>query len=92
VEGAIDATLVLVSELVANAACHAGGRFRLELAIGEKGLHVDVLDHSFQPPMLQRMQEAQEHGWGLVLVDRLADRWGYQFLPDGKRVWFELDF
>jgi hypothetical protein len=29
-------------------------------------------------------------GWGLVLVGRLADRWGIE--SDGStRVWFELD-
>jgi hypothetical protein len=29
-------------------------------------------------------------GWGLVLVDRIADRWGIIHSPDGTCVWFEL--
>ena len=29
-------------------------------------------------------------GWGLVLVDQLADRWGV-INEDGSRVWLEMD-
>jgi hypothetical protein len=32
-----------------------------------------------------------EGGWGLVLVDGIADRWGITRLPDGNEVWAELD-
>jgi hypothetical protein len=32
-----------------------------------------------------------EHGRGLLLVDRLANRWGVDSQPPGKRVWFELE-
>jgi hypothetical protein len=30
-------------------------------------------------------------GWGLRLVERLADRWGIQRTPEGTRVWFETE-
>jgi anti-sigma regulatory factor (Ser/Thr protein kinase) len=29
-------------------------------------------------------------GWGLVLLDRLADRWGVEPSDAGSTVWFEL--
>jgi anti-sigma regulatory factor (Ser/Thr protein kinase) len=29
-------------------------------------------------------------GWGLFLVERLADRWGVVREDNGTRVWFEL--
>jgi hypothetical protein len=29
-------------------------------------------------------------GWGLFLVQRLADRWGVRHDGPDKRVWFEL--
>ena len=32
-----------------------------------------------------------EGGWGLVLVDGMADRWGIKRLPGGNEVWAELD-
>lgn len=30
-------------------------------------------------------------GWGLVLVDRLSDRWGIDEGDGMVRVWFEVD-
>ena len=30
-------------------------------------------------------------GWGLVIVDRVADRWGIRRVQDSNEVWFELD-
>jgi anti-sigma regulatory factor (Ser/Thr protein kinase) len=29
-------------------------------------------------------------GWGLFLVDQIADRWGVRRTPTGTCVWFEL--
>ena len=29
-------------------------------------------------------------GWGLFLVDRIADRWGVRRTPSGTSVWFEI--
>jgi anti-sigma regulatory factor (Ser/Thr protein kinase) len=34
---------------------------------------------------------AERGGWGLVIVDRVADRWGIRRVQDGNEVWFELD-
>ncbi len=33
----------------------------------------------------------RDDGWGLRLVERLADRWGIQRTPEGTRVWFETE-
>jgi two-component sensor histidine kinase len=33
---------------------------------------------------------AVRHGWGLVLVDRIADRWGIISETGRTCVWFEL--
>jgi hypothetical protein len=30
-------------------------------------------------------------GRGLLLVDRISQRWGVEQLPTGKTVWFEID-
>jgi len=29
--------------------------------------------------------------WGLVLVDRMADRWGIKHVANGNEVWLEVD-
>jgi anti-sigma regulatory factor (Ser/Thr protein kinase) len=34
---------------------------------------------------------AERGGWGLVIVDRVADRWGVRRVQDNNEVWFELD-
>jgi anti-sigma regulatory factor (Ser/Thr protein kinase) len=85
---------LLVSELVTNAFRHARSPSRLQLIIGERSVHVDVIDCSPWRPTLQHPspQLQAQGGWGLLLVDALADRWGYELLESGKRVWFELDF
>jgi hypothetical protein len=33
---------------------------------------------------------SESSGWGLYLVDRLADRWGV-ITKDRSEVWFEID-
>ena len=30
-------------------------------------------------------------GWGLFLVDELADRWGVEPADPGTLIWFEID-
>ena len=43
----------------------------------------------FQPPERPEPHRDRTGGWGLCLVDQLADRWGVA--PDDvTRVWFEL--
>jgi anti-sigma regulatory factor (Ser/Thr protein kinase) len=89
-----DATL-LVSELITNAVRHAlgGGQPEVELRIrNEPGrIRVVVSDPGggFEP--MPRLPTAAEgSGWGLYLVDRIADRWGV-LSKDRNEVWFELD-
>ncbi len=54
-------------------------------------LLVEVSDASPLLPELADMPGWEsESGRGLLLVEALADRWGSDLLPSGKRVWFEL--
>jgi anti-sigma regulatory factor (Ser/Thr protein kinase) len=90
-----DAAL-LVSEVVTNSVRHAGmpdGEIRVHAEVDEETLRVEVIDGG--PGFVRRPPQARPDaedpgGWGLVLVDRLADRWGVD--RDGPtRVWFEID-
>jgi anti-sigma regulatory factor (Ser/Thr protein kinase) len=91
----LDDVRLLVSELVTNAVRHAdtptGGEVALHATIEDPCLHVEVADPGtgFEPsPRDDEM--TRPGGWGLYLVDRIADRWGVK-QNRMNRVWFEID-
>jgi anti-sigma regulatory factor (Ser/Thr protein kinase) len=91
----LDDIRLLVSELVTNAVRHAGGphggEVTLDVTLDSSHLHVEVADpgSGFEPqPRDDEM--SRPGGWGLYLVDRLADRWGV-VRNHRNRVWFEID-
>jgi anti-sigma regulatory factor (Ser/Thr protein kinase) len=87
---------LLTSELVTNAVRHAGlgpgDRIGLRVSLDPHALRVEVRDpgHGFvrrpPPPDPERAS-----GWGLFLVEAVADRWGMEGTDPGTRIWFELD-
>jgi anti-sigma regulatory factor (Ser/Thr protein kinase) len=83
---------LMVSELVTNAVRHGRSRrglLELSVAMDERTVRLEVSDGGagFIPPgRVPGLGEAG--GWGLVLVDRLADRWGVDADPQ-TRVWAE---
>ncbi|RSS57533.1 ATP-binding protein [Streptomyces sp. WAC01280] len=83
--------LLLVSELVANARLHGEGLRSLVLRRTDDGLRIEVTDRSPALPALRRPSDPiRPGGLGLLIVDRLARRWGAEPLDDGKRVWLEV--
>jgi len=92
---ALDEIRLLVSELVTNSVRHAGMRpeewIGLHVKVVPDSVRVEVADggpgfETGQP--LPSMY--QDSGWGLYLVEQIADRWGVDHDP-GTRVWFEID-
>ncbi|MFJ9909868.1 ATP-binding protein [Streptomyces sp. NPDC101152] len=80
---------LLVSELVCNAVRHACGPLRLTLE-RVPSVRCLVSDGSGEPPRRSDVGWEDEHGRGLALVGALAARWGFEYGPVGKTVWFEL--
>ena len=85
---------LLISEVVTNGIQHArnGPEPLLDL-------HVDLMSDTVRVEVVQsgpaielprRGPPASESGWGLLLVERLAARWGLGDHP--AMVWFEIDF
>jgi anti-sigma regulatory factor (Ser/Thr protein kinase) len=94
-EGVLENARLLVSELITNSVRHAGltegATIGLRTDLSVNRLRVEVTDAGpgFDPePALPSMYRTS--GWGLYLVDQIADRWGVARGP-GNRVWFELD-
>ena len=89
-----DAMLV-ASELVTNALLQAGsdlnGRLSISVSRGAGTITVAVLDPDApaQPAPANVPIDAGSGGLGLLIVGRLARRWGSQREP-GYRVWAEL--
>jgi anti-sigma regulatory factor (Ser/Thr protein kinase) len=84
-----------VSELVTNSIRHAhtpawASIDLLATAFADR-VRVEVGDHGpgFDPRPPDPDRDSPS-GWGLYLVDQLADRWGVS-RTDGNRVWFEID-
>ena len=90
VDPVVDTAELLVSELVTNAVRHAATPSELMVAYFDETLRVHVADDDRSPPQLAQPDWSAEGGRGLLLVDVLADRWGWQPTPNGKRVWFEM--
>jgi anti-sigma regulatory factor (Ser/Thr protein kinase) len=86
---------LLVSELVSNSVRHAGLKeddlIRLSVweSAGRVRVEVTDLGGGFRP-RLPDPDPLNPTGWGLYLVDRLADRWGVATNVE-TRVWFEMD-
>jgi anti-sigma regulatory factor (Ser/Thr protein kinase) len=85
------AVKLLVSELVSNSVKYGGdGPVHVEIEVGAVGVHVEVIDcgPGFKPARRNGTLE-DVGGWGLVLVEHLASRWGSS--ASSCRVWFEID-
>jgi anti-sigma regulatory factor (Ser/Thr protein kinase) len=88
-----EAAVLLVSELVTNAVRHARdtGAIGLELASVGTGLRMEVQDGDPHWRLKPSSADDDESGFGFVLVDSLAGRWGIRRVSAGKAVWVELD-
>jgi anti-sigma regulatory factor (Ser/Thr protein kinase) len=91
----IDDVRLLATELVTNSVRHAGrtlsGSIGFQVSITAHAVRIEVTDAG---PGFDNLSPAPGRdgasGWGLYLVDRLADRWGVE-REAGTRVWFEID-
>ncbi len=86
---------LLVTELVTNAVRHGGAATNQPLQVEFRRqagrIRVEVVDPGtdFEPPAPPTSGDASG-GWGLFLVDQVAERWGVTPAPAGTCVWFEV--
>jgi CheY-like chemotaxis protein/anti-sigma regulatory factor (Ser/Thr protein kinase) len=79
---------LLVSELATNAIKHARTSFDVCVEGTTGGLRVEVCDRSLVAPA--PTAPSDRGGFGLGIVDTMAERWGIVPTSDGKAIWFEL--
>ena len=86
---------LLVSELATNsvrhAGCDEGETLEIEADVTDECIRVRLRDHGdgFESHRPEPPRRGATGGYGLVLLDRLADRWGIQ-RNGGFCVWFEV--
>jgi anti-sigma regulatory factor (Ser/Thr protein kinase) len=93
---ATDVAVLLASEIVTNAVLHsnsrrAGGTVTITAVEMGSGVRIDVADEGSE----RSIPEVKGHGCvsgghGLLLVQTLADQWGYLRDECGTTVWFWL--
>ncbi|GII79235.1 hypothetical protein Sru01_42170 [Sphaerisporangium rufum] len=87
-----DNAILLTSELAANVMRHAiEQEFLVSVAFPGTSVLVAIEDGgSSKIPHLRRPADDETEGRGLLIVDDLASRWGFERRPSSTLVWFEL--
>ncbi|MFJ9540174.1 SpoIIE family protein phosphatase [Streptomyces sp. NPDC101225] len=93
----VDDAVVLTSELVTNAVVHAGTSADVLCLRSDEGVRIEVADRypereiPLQGSPANMGSPDREGGRGLQLCAALAGRWGVEYTPTHKQVWFQLD-
>lgn len=93
----VDDAVVLTSELVTNAVVHAGTSADVLCLRSDDGVRIEVADHypereiPLQGTAINMGSPDREGGRGLQLCAALAGRWGVEYTPTHKQVWFQLE-
>src|SRR3954451_2880127 len=92
----VDDAVVLTSELVTNAVVHAGTAADVLCLRSDDGVRIEVADRypereiPLQGAAINMGSPDREGGRGLQLCAALANRWGVEYTPTRKQVWFQL--
>lgn len=93
----VDDAVVLTSELVTNAVVHAGTAADVLCLRYDTAVRVEVADRypEREVPLEEAVRRGggldREGGRGLLLCSALAGRWGVEYTPTHKQVWFHLE-
>jgi len=89
-----ETAVLLVSELVGNVLRHARARtlaMAMYLDLEVASLLIEVHDTDGREPRPRTPGTLEESGFGFVLIEALAGKWGVRQTEIGKAVWVELD-
>ncbi len=86
-----DSLVLVADELLTNAIKHAATDIELRLCRLSGRLVIEVRDEDARLPRLATAARYDERHRGLLIVQRLASRWGVRPVGKGKVVWAEID-
>jgi anti-sigma regulatory factor (Ser/Thr protein kinase) len=84
---------MMVSELASNCILHGATSFEVCVVRADGRLRIEVTDFGEGTPVRLDIDTERLGGRGLLIVGRLADDWGVDYLTtrSGKTVWFTVD-
>jgi anti-sigma regulatory factor (Ser/Thr protein kinase) len=94
----IERACLLLSEIFTNAVRHGdGGTVRVAFDVDDGGITVETVGRPIRgsAPRIRALPPSAEPLWeggrGLILVEALSERWGWDPIETGRvRVWFRL--
>ena len=89
-----DNARLLVSEVATNAVVHGapGAPIRVQAELRDHCLWIQIRNHNgVGRPVVAAGDRPRGGGWGLRLVDAIAQRWGSSRSDAYTVVWFELE-
>jgi anti-sigma regulatory factor (Ser/Thr protein kinase) len=86
----VDSAALVVTELATNAVRHTPSDFSVSLHRSHDAVRVAVGDSDPGPPRPRASGIDEPNGRGLLLIGGMSERWGHEFVGDGKLVWAEL--
>jgi anti-sigma regulatory factor (Ser/Thr protein kinase) len=90
-EDVTDDASIVTTELVSNAVEHTGRAEELRIRRTAATVVIEVSDASPKPPRPRAEDDpGAARGRGLLLVQRIAARWGIRWTKSGKTIWAEL--
>ncbi len=83
---------LVVTELATNAVRHARTLFTVAMTWDGRRLRIEVSDAQPMPPRAVQGLPSPDAtgGRGLLLVEQISDRWGYEPHERGKTIWCDL--
>ncbi len=92
-----ESAVLATSEVVTNALLHGQGKIDVGIETGSSTVRVEVSDEGSRRPTSSDLvralgvQDTEESGRGLLIVDAVTCSWGVVDRVDGgKSVWFEV--
>lgn len=86
---AVQTAVLVSSEFVTNAYLHGHGKIELRVRVRGDHVRIEVIDEGRdQEPAVRERDLDEPGGWGLLIVDQLALRWGV--FEGTTHVWADL--
>jgi anti-sigma regulatory factor (Ser/Thr protein kinase) len=86
----VASAVLLVSELTTNVVRVGGDAWEVRVEVGDDALQVEVWDPGPGTPKSREAADLVARGWGLNILESLADHWGVRTDEAGKAVWFDM--